>query len=236
MASFLHVPNLMTMTLALTMTCSYHYDFVFYYPFDDIPASDGHMAFGWPFYLMNVRSTTMSFTVYFDLSDDVDITLFTMTFTGDLGLLVDLDLSNDRDLPVHCARGVCNLPFKIDSIVEHDLTHVNDIIMQEFVTFVLKLALLLVMTSLSNDHDLFVQESVTWLSYLAVAAVILFVVGFATGPGSIPWFFVTELFAQSGRPIATSIAVAVNWSANFLVGLGFSPIQVSAKDNARQHV
>ena len=66
----------------------------------------------------------------------------------------------------------------------------------------------------------------TWLSYLAVAAVILFVVGFATGPGSIPWFFVTELFAQSGRPIATSIAVAVNWSANFLVGLGFSPIQV----------
>jgi SP family facilitated glucose transporter-like MFS transporter 1 len=72
----------------------------------------------------------------------------------------------------------------------------------------------------------FTQESVPWLSYLAVAAVILFVVGFATGPGSIPWFFVTELFAQSGRPIATSIAVAVNWSANFLVGLGFSPIQV----------
>ena len=46
------------------------------------------------------------------------------------------------------------------------------------------------------------------------------------GPGSIPWFFVTELFSQSGRPIASSIAVAVNWSANFLVGLGFSPIQV----------
>jgi SP family facilitated glucose transporter-like MFS transporter 1 len=78
-----------------------------------------------------------------------------------------------------------------------------------------------------NDHPcFFTQESVPWLSYLAVAAVILFVVGFATGPGSIPWFFVTELFAQSGRPIATSIAVAVNWSANFLVGLGFSPIQV----------
>ena len=57
--------------------------------------------------------------------------------------------------------------------------------------------------------------------------VILFVVGFATGPGSIPWFFVTELFNQSGRPMATSIAVVTNWSANFLVGLGFSPLQVS---------
>ena len=70
------------------------------------------------------------------------------------------------------------------------------------------------------------QASVPAMSYLAIVAVILFVVGFATGPGSIPWFFVTELFAQSGRPTATSIAVTVNWSANFLVGLAFVPLQV----------
>jgi SP family facilitated glucose transporter-like MFS transporter 1 len=64
------------------------------------------------------------------------------------------------------------------------------------------------------------------MSYIAIISVILFVVGFATGPGSIPWFFVTELFAQSGRPTATSIAVVVNWTANFLVGLGFQPMRV----------
>jgi len=68
--------------------------------------------------------------------------------------------------------------------------------------------------------------SVPALAYLSIAMVILFVIGFATGPGSIPWFFVTELFNQSGRPIATSIAVVTNWSANFLVGLGFSPLQL----------
>merc|ERR1711973_442079 len=62
------------------------------------------------------------------------------------------------------------------------------------------------------------------MSYVAIVAVFLFVVGFATGPGSIPWFFVTELFAQSGRPTATPIAVTVNWSANFLVGLAFVPL------------
>merc|ERR1711973_622769 len=67
-------------------------------------------------------------------------------------------------------------------------------------------------------------ETVSAMSYVAIVAVILFVVGFATGPGSIPWFFVTELFAQSGRPTATSIAVTVNWSANFLVGLAFVPL------------
>jgi len=65
-----------------------------------------------------------------------------------------------------------------------------------------------------------------FMSYVAIVAVVLFVVGFATGPGSIPWFFVTELFAQSGRPTATSIAVSVNWAANFLVGLGFEPIRM----------
>jgi len=69
-------------------------------------------------------------------------------------------------------------------------------------------------------------KAAPFMSYVAIVAVILFVVGFATGPGSIPWFFVTELFAQSGRPTATSIAVSVNWAANFLVGLGFEPVRM----------
>ncbi len=47
---------------------------------------------------------------------------------------------------------------------------------------------------------------------------------FASGPGSIPWFLVSELFSQGARPMATSIAVAVNWIANFLVGLSFLPL------------
>ena len=54
----------------------------------------------------------------------------------------------------------------------------------------------------------------------------MFVVGFAVGPGSIPWFFVTELFGQEARPTATAVAVVTNWSANFLVGLTFEPIKV----------
>merc|ERR1711953_1483896 len=86
------------------------------------------------------------------------------------------------------------------------------------------LSAMLVMTTLLLA-SLLTYATVPAMSYLAIVAVILFVVGFATGPGSIPWFFVTELFAQSGRPTATSIAVTVNWSANFLVGLAFVPLQ-----------
>merc|ERR1712012_602831 len=89
---------------------------------------------------------------------------------------------------------------------------------------VIGLCIMFIMTTLLLA-SLLTYETVAAMSYLAIISVILFVVGFATGPGSIPWFFVTELFAQSGRPTATSIAVTVNWSANFLVGLGFAPLQ-----------
>ncbi|XP_065164046.1 solute carrier family 2, facilitated glucose transporter member 1-like isoform X2 [Atheta coriaria] len=64
-----------------------------------------------------------------------------------------------------------------------------------------------------------------WISYLCIILVLLFVILFATGPGSIPWFMVSELFNQSARPAATSLAVAINWTANFFVGLGFLPLQ-----------
>ncbi|KAG8229465.1 hypothetical protein J437_LFUL005570 [Ladona fulva] len=64
-----------------------------------------------------------------------------------------------------------------------------------------------------------------WVSYLSILLVIVFVVMFATGPGSIPWFMVSELFNQSARPAATSFAVAINWTANFIVGLAFLPLQ-----------
>ena len=58
-------------------------------------------------------------------------------------------------------------------------------------------------------------------SYLSIVFVIMFVVGFATGPGSIPWFFVNELFQQSARPMAASMAVATNWAANYVVAQSF---------------
>merc|ERR1712008_231924 len=69
-------------------------------------------------------------------------------------------------------------------------------------------------------------DAVPALKYISIVMVISFVVGFATGSGSIPWFFVTELFTQSARGMATSIAVVTNWTANFLVGLGFAPLML----------
>ena len=45
--------------------------------------------------------------------------------------------------------------------------------------------------------------------------------------GAIPWFITAELFGQESRPAAVSIAVLVNWIANFSIGIGFPLAQVS---------
>ncbi|GJQ84965.1 hypothetical protein Trydic_g565 [Trypoxylus dichotomus] len=70
-------------------------------------------------------------------------------------------------------------------------------------------------------------ETSTVAKYLCVCLVIIFIILFATGPGSIPWFLVSELFSQSARPAATSLAVSINWIANFFVTIGFPTLQLA---------
>ncbi|XP_043482006.1 glucose transporter type 1 isoform X5 [Leptopilina heterotoma] len=76
----------------------------------------------------------------------------------------------------------------------------------------------------------YVQEMIDWMSYLSVVSTLSFVMFFAVGPGSIPWMITAELFSQGPRPAAMSIAVLVNWMANFVVGIGFLKMK-SALEN-----
>ncbi|XP_074509472.1 solute carrier family 2, facilitated glucose transporter member 3 [Sebastes fasciatus] len=63
------------------------------------------------------------------------------------------------------------------------------------------------------------------LSYLAIVAVFGFVASFEMGPGPIPWFIVAELFSQGPRPAAMAVSGFSNWTANFLVGIGFPKLE-----------
>jgi len=75
------------------------------------------------------------------------------------------------------------------------------------------------------------------MSYLSVVSTLSFVVFFAVGPGSIPWMITAELFSQGPRPAAMSLAVLVNWMANFLVGIGFPSMKVKLENfnSVRSH-
>ncbi|RZF47125.1 hypothetical protein LSTR_LSTR005203 [Laodelphax striatellus] len=75
-----------------------------------------------------------------------------------------------------------------------------------------------------------IKEMIDWMSYLSVVSTLSFVVFFALGPGSIPWMITAELFSQGPRPAAMSIAVLVNWLANFVVGIGFPTLQNSLEN------
>ncbi|RXM35647.1 Solute carrier family 2, facilitated glucose transporter member 1 [Acipenser ruthenus] len=64
-------------------------------------------------------------------------------------------------------------------------------------------------------------EKVAWMSYVSIVAIFGFVAFFEMGPGPIPWFIVAELFSQGPRPSAFAVAGFSNWTANFIVGMGF---------------
>lgn len=70
------------------------------------------------------------------------------------------------------------------------------------------------------------QSTYTWMSYVSMSAIFLFVCFFEIGPGPIPWFIVAELFSQGPRPAAIALAGFCNWSSNFIIGMCFPYIQV----------
>ncbi|XP_027855602.1 solute carrier family 2, facilitated glucose transporter member 2 [Xiphophorus couchianus] len=69
------------------------------------------------------------------------------------------------------------------------------------------------------------QHDYSWMSYVSMAAIFLFVSFFEIGPGPIPWFIVAELFSQGPRPAAIALAGCCNWTSNFIIGMTFPYIQ-----------
>ncbi|XP_013875828.1 solute carrier family 2, facilitated glucose transporter member 5 [Austrofundulus limnaeus] len=65
------------------------------------------------------------------------------------------------------------------------------------------------------------QESVTWMPYVSIACVIVYVIGHAIGASPIPNVVTTEMFRQSARPAAFMVGGSVHWLSNFTVGLVF---------------
>jgi SP family xylose:H+ symportor-like MFS transporter len=70
-------------------------------------------------------------------------------------------------------------------------------------------------------------------SYLAVAAVVLYIMGFSFSWGPVVWVMLAEIFPNAIRGKALSIAVAAQWIMNFIVSLTFPMMDGSAYLNAR---
>lgn len=64
----------------------------------------------------------------------------------------------------------------------------------------------------------------SWTSLVSMLTIILFLISFAIGPGSIPWLIVAEIFTAEARGKASSICVGANWICNLLVCITYSKL------------
>ncbi|KFQ22426.1 Solute carrier family 2, facilitated glucose transporter member 5, partial [Merops nubicus] len=65
------------------------------------------------------------------------------------------------------------------------------------------------------------QTTVSWMSYLSIVCVVVYIVGHAIGASPIPFVMITEMFLQSSRPAAFMVGGSVHWLCNFTVGFVF---------------
>ncbi len=59
------------------------------------------------------------------------------------------------------------------------------------------------------------------MSYLAVASLVVFIIGFAMSAGPIIWILCAEIFPLAGRDFGITCSTVTNWAANAVVGMTF---------------
>ncbi|KAM6939652.1 solute carrier family 2 member 15b [Xenentodon cancila] len=65
------------------------------------------------------------------------------------------------------------------------------------------------------------QDQFPFMSYISVGCVVGIIAGFCIGPAGVPFLITAELFKQSHRPAAYTVAGCLNWLSNFTIGFVF---------------
>jgi len=77
--------------------------------------------------------------------------------------------------------------------------------------------LLVIMMAIHDEHF--------WANYVSIACILVYVVTFAIGLGPIPWMVGSELFRERPRPMVMSLACMMNFSGQFIIVVGFEPLE-----------
>ncbi|XP_031145444.1 solute carrier family 2 member 15b [Sander lucioperca] len=71
------------------------------------------------------------------------------------------------------------------------------------------------------------QAQVSFMRYISVGCVVGIIAGFCIGPAGVPFLITAELFKQSHRPAAYTVAGCLNWLSNFTIGFVFPFLEMS---------
>nr|XP_046261280.1 solute carrier family 2 member 15b isoform X1 [Scatophagus argus] len=71
------------------------------------------------------------------------------------------------------------------------------------------------------------QAQLSFLRYISVGCVVGIIAGFCIGPAGVPFLITAELFKQSHRPAAYTVAGCLNWLSNFTIGFVFPFLEIA---------
>ncbi|XP_049900468.1 solute carrier family 2 member 15b [Epinephelus moara] len=71
------------------------------------------------------------------------------------------------------------------------------------------------------------QAELSFMRYISVGCVVGIIAGFCIGPAGVPFLITAELFKQSHRPAAYTVAGCLNWMSNFTIGFVFPFLEIS---------
>ncbi|XP_023277763.1 solute carrier family 2, facilitated glucose transporter member 5-like [Seriola lalandi dorsalis] len=71
------------------------------------------------------------------------------------------------------------------------------------------------------------QAQLDIMRYISVGCVVGIIAGFCIGPAGVPFLITAELFKQSHRPAAYTVAGCLNWLSNFTIGFVFPFLEMA---------
>uniref|UniRef100_A0A672G955 Solute carrier family 2, facilitated glucose transporter member 5-like n=1 Tax=Salarias fasciatus TaxID=181472 RepID=A0A672G955_SALFA len=71
------------------------------------------------------------------------------------------------------------------------------------------------------------QPQLSLMRYISVGCVVGIIAGFCIGPAGVPFLITAELFKQSHRPAAYTVAGCLNWLSNFTIGFVFPFLEIA---------
>nr|CAD7462898.1 unnamed protein product [Timema tahoe] len=67
-------------------------------------------------------------------------------------------------------------------------------------------------------------DHVTFIAWLPLASVVVYIVLFSLGFGPLPWFMIAEIVPAEVKGVVSAVAVCVNWALVFVVTKAFGPM------------
>eukprot|EP00106_Octopus_bimaculoides_P020078 XP_014787520.1 PREDICTED: solute carrier family 2, facilitated glucose transporter member 1-like [Octopus bimaculoides] len=94
-------------------------------------------------------------------------------------------------------------------------------------TAIMALAMLILSIFLNIQESYGDEKAPSWMGYVSIIIMLVYIIGFAVGLGPIPFNLVSELFTQGPRAAAMSMSLVFNWVTNFILLLTFPFLQIA---------